>query len=151
MVLFALAPIVSQAALVVHGGPQSAASAPAVGAAATKLSSATAPAQAPEPAHVALTIERADPTWVTSPAAGTYRALLAEWSKRAGYDYDWTVEKDVPVNGHDTFTGSYRDAVRRLLRTTELTSYQLKPCFYSNNYTRVVMKTTECRPNQNDE
>ncbi|WP_081862221.1 TcpQ domain-containing protein [Cupriavidus sp. SK-3] len=54
------------------------------------------------------------------------------------------MEKDVPIVGNDSIPGDFKAAVRRILSSTEMTDYIIKPCFYSNNVVRVVKLTTKC-------
>jgi hypothetical protein len=147
---FTLAPLACHAALVIDTGPSKPALPVTQNGLVVTAEPVTPTAQSsPASAASAIAIAQAEPTWVTSPEAGNFRTQIAEWAKRAGQDFLWDVSKDVPINGHDSYTGTYKDAVRRLLRSTELTSYKLKPCFYVNNYTRVVMNTFKCKPDAN--
>ncbi len=50
----------------------------------------------------------------------------------------------MPIVGSDVFDGDFKAAVRRVLSSTEMTDYIIKPCFYSNNVVRVVKLTTKC-------
>ncbi|CAG9183553.1 toxin co-regulated pilus biosynthesis Q family protein [Cupriavidus pinatubonensis] len=99
-----------------------------------------APTAAPVPAVTA-----APSTWVVSPGDGNFRQLVETWASRAGWSAaPWELEKDVPIVGSDVFDGDFKAAVRRVLSSTEMTDYIIKPCFYSNNVVRVVKLTTKC-------
>ncbi len=99
-----------------------------------------APTTAPTPVVTA-----APSTWVVSPGDGNFRQLVETWASRAGWSAaPWELEKDVPIVGSDVFDGDFKAAVRRVLSSTEMTDYIIKPCFYSNNVVRVVKLTTKC-------
>ncbi|AEI83181.1 hypothetical protein CNE_BB2p03880 (plasmid) [Cupriavidus necator N-1] len=84
-------------------------------------------------------------TWTVSPADANFRQLIEAWASRAGWSAaPWELEKDVPIVGSDVFDGDFKAAVRRVLSSTEMTDYIIKPCFYSNNVVRVVKLTTKC-------
>lgn len=87
--------------------------------------------------------------WVVSSADGNYRLLIEKWARDAGWTpAPWELDQDVEIVGNDAFTGDFKAAVRRVLSATEMTDYSLKPCFYSNNYVRVVKLTTKCDPSK---
>lgn len=84
-----------------------------------------------------------------SPADANYRVLIEKWAREAGWTAaQWEVDQDVPIEASDAFSGDFKTAVRRVLSATEMTDYSLKPCFYSNNYVRVVKLTTKCDPSK---
>ena len=90
------------------------------------------------------------PTWTVSPQDKTIRETLAKWAASAGWtfiplgrDY-WTVPQDFDVVASDTFRGDFKDAVRKLIASTELTKTPLQPCFFSNKAVRVILINEEC-------
>jgi hypothetical protein len=88
-------------------------------------------------------------SWSVSPADANYRVLIEKWAREAGWTAaQWEVDQDVPIEASDAFSGDFKTAVRRVLSATEMTDYSLKPCFYSNNYVRVVKLTTKCDPSK---
>lgn len=88
-------------------------------------------------------------SWNVSPADANYRVLIEKWAREAGWTAaQWEVDQDVPIEASDAFSGDFKTAVRRVLSATEMTDYSLKPCFYSNNYVRVVKLTTKCDPSK---
>ncbi|WP_316157702.1 toxin co-regulated pilus biosynthesis Q family protein [Cupriavidus sp. BIC8F] len=106
--------------------------------------SIAAPPAAPMPATTAA-LPTAPSTWVVSPVDGNFRQLVETWASRAGWSAaPWELERDVPIVGSDVFDGDFKAAVRRVLSSTEMTDYIIKPCFYSNNVVRVVKLTTKC-------
>lgn len=112
-----------------------------VGAQLAAAPTAAAPGRANVPA--------APSTWTVSAADGNYRQLIEGWAARAGWTVaPWELEKDLEIAGNDSFQGDFKAAVRRVLEATELTDYQVKPCFHSNNMVRIVKLTTKCDPTQ---
>lgn len=87
--------------------------------------------------------------WVVSTGDVNYRLLIEKWARDAGWTAaPWELDQDVEIGGTDSFNGDFKAAVRRVLSATEMTDYSLKPCFYSNNYVRVVKLTTKCDPSK---
>lgn len=88
--------------------------------------------------------------WRVSPEDKTIREALAKWARSEGWTFNplgrdyWTVPKDFDLVASDTFTGSFKDVVRKLIASTELTDTPLQPCFYSNRAVRVVPINEEC-------
>lgn len=125
---------ISQAAVVQVTAP------PATGAPAIAGQAAQAPVGS------SASLER---SWTVSPADANYRVLIEKWAREAGWTAaQWEVDQDVPIDASDAFSGDFKTAVRRVLSATEMTDYSLKPCFYSNNYVRVVKLTTKCDPSK---
>ncbi|VFR52673.1 putative lipoprotein [plant metagenome] len=82
-----------------------------------------------------------------SPAQGTMRAVLRDWSRQAGWTFEpehWTVAVDIPLAGTASFSEGYEAAVSELLRATELGEQPLQPCFYANRVLRVVSLREAC-------
>lgn len=88
------------------------------------------------------------PMWQINKADGTLQKLFARWAGQGGWSSLWEVDQDVPLVGVDTFSGSFPDAVKAVLRTTESTDTPLHPCFYTNKFLRVVPISTDCDPDQ---
>lgn len=87
--------------------------------------------------------------WSVSSVDGNYRLLIEKWARDAGWTAaPWELDQDVEIGGNDAFAGDFKTAVRRVLSATEMTDYSMKPCFYSNNYVRVVKLTTKCDPSK---
>jgi len=87
--------------------------------------------------------------WSVTTADGNYRLLIEKWARDAGWTAaPWELDQDVEIGGVYAFSGDFKTAVRRVLSATEMTDYSLKPCFYSNNYVRVVKLTTKCDPSK---
>jgi hypothetical protein len=83
----------------------------------------------------------------------TVREVLLRWSKSAGWIHQaehWTIDRDLPILGSadaSVFGADYKQAVRTLLASTELTNRPVQPCFYSNRVMRVIPKMGNCFPN----
>lgn len=104
---------------------------------------------AAEPASRAETVAVAAPVvrYEASPAQGTMRAVLRDWSRTAGWTFEpehWTVDVDIPLAGTASFSEGYEAAVSELLRATELGDQPLQPCFYANRVLRVVSLREAC-------
>ena len=115
-------------------GPQHAASG-----AATRASSVS-PASAPIPdADVA--------TFRAGPPDPTLRAVLSRWATGAGWMFQaahWAVDADIPLDGAADFHGDFKQVVRDLLASTELSDRPVQPCFYANRVLRVVPLAQAC-------
>ncbi|AQV99474.1 hypothetical protein BJN34_37000 (plasmid) [Cupriavidus necator] len=129
--------------------PAAVAAAPVSAAPATDIAAVSVPAT---PVITVAATSKATPaapmaptSWTVSPADGNFRQLIETWAPRAGWSAaPWELEKDVPIVGNDAIDGDFKSAVRRVLSSTEMTDYIIKPCFYSNNVVRVVKQTTKC-------
>lgn len=81
----------------------------------------------------------------------TIRGTLTRWAREEGYAFEpkgpnyWTVPDDFDVVANDTMYGEFKDVVRRLIASTELTNTPLQPCFYKNRVVRVILFNEECR------
>lgn len=88
--------------------------------------------------------------WKVSPEDKTIRETLAKWAVSEGWTFNplgrdyWTVPQDFDVVASDTFYGDFKDAVRKLIASTELTKTPLQPCFFSNKAVRVILINEEC-------
>jgi hypothetical protein len=115
---------------------------PAPGAPAMVLASAEVKPVAPPPKPLK--------AWVVSPQDKTIRETLAKWSASEGWTFNplgrdyWTVPQDFDVVASDTIYGDFKDAVRKLIASTELTKTPLQPCFFSNKAVRVILINEEC-------
>jgi hypothetical protein len=78
------------------------------------------------------------------------RHVLVRWAQSAGWTHGpdhWVIDRDLPVvapAGPEVFGADFREAVRRLLATSELTDRPLQPCFYSNRVLRVISRADTC-------
>lgn len=88
--------------------------------------------------------------WKVSPEDKTIRETLAKWSAAEGWTFNprgrdyWTVPQDFDVVASDTFYGDFKDVVRKLIASTQLTSTPLQPCFFKNRAVRVILINEEC-------
>jgi hypothetical protein len=94
------------------------------------------------PAPVQFVVQRAD---------ANIRATIARWASTAGWLFQpeyWAVDHDIPVIADASLGVDFKEAVRKLMRSTELTDVPLKPCFYTNNVVRVVPRNEKCNRTQ---
>jgi hypothetical protein len=139
--------------------PSKAALGPAAGKPAPLPTAADKTKPAPGPAALVLASAEVKPVaplpkppkaWVVSPQDKTIRETLAKWSASEGWTFNplgrdyWTVPQDFDVVASDTIYGDFKDAVRKLIASTELTKTPLQPCFFSNKAVRVILINEEC-------
>ena len=80
----------------------------------------------------------------------TIREALDRWARSNGWAFKpehWTLDKDFPIQGaasSDVFGTDFRQAVRILLSSTELTDKAVQPCFYTNRVLRVIPLAASC-------
>ncbi|OZI73994.1 TcpQ domain-containing protein [Bordetella genomosp. 12] len=87
------------------------------------------------------------PAFVAGPPDATLRAVLARWASQAGWTFSaehWALNVDIPLQGQAQFDGGFKEAVRELLRATELSDRPVQPCFYANQVLRVVPLAQAC-------
>jgi hypothetical protein len=92
-------------------------------------------------------------TFVVSPQDKTFRETLGKWSAAEGWTFNtmgrdyWTPKDDIDVVGSATFHGDFKDAVRKLMSSTELTKTPMQPCFHNANQAlRIILINEECEP-----
>ena len=81
------------------------------------------------------------------PPDATLRGVLARWAAASGWTFEpqhWAVDVDIPLAGTAEFPGDFKQAVRALLASTELSERPVQPCFYANQVLRVVAYTQAC-------
>ncbi|HEY0295251.1 MAG TPA: TcpQ domain-containing protein [Bordetella sp.] len=81
------------------------------------------------------------------PPDATLRGVLARWAAASGWTFEpqhWAVDVDIPLAGAAEFPGDFKQAVRALLASTELSERPVQPCFYANQVLRVVAYTQAC-------
>jgi hypothetical protein len=81
------------------------------------------------------------------PPEATLRGVLARWASSSGWTFEpqhWAVDVDIPLAGTAEFPDDFKQAVRDLLASTELSEKPVQPCFYSNRVLRVVPYTQAC-------
>ena len=82
----------------------------------------------------------------------TIRDVLVRWSQNSGWVHKpehWSVERDHPIMGEagpELFGGDFKESVRILLSSTDLTDRPVQPCFYTNRVLRVIPKSASCKP-----
>lgn len=114
-----------------------------------KLAASTASAPIP-PSIPAAPAPKPPKAWKVSPEDKTIRETLAKWAAAEGWTFNargrdyWTVPQDFDVVASDTFYGDFKDVVRKLIASTQLTSTPLQPCFFNNKAVRVILINEEC-------
>lgn len=81
------------------------------------------------------------------PPDATLRGVLTRWAASSGWTFEpqhWAVDVDIPLAGTAEFPGDFKQAVRALLASTELSERPVQPCFYANQVLRVVAYTQAC-------
>lgn len=88
-------------------------------------------------------------SWRLRSDDGSVYAALKRWSTQAGWQISWEIPVDFPVEIEDDATGSYEQAVRRVLTAFGVSDYPPYPCFHVNRVVRVVRRIQgnddECR------
>ena len=77
------------------------------------------------------------------------RRALTRWASAAGWTFEsehWVADSDVPISAQAALGHDFRDAVRHLLASTEMSDLPLQPCFYSNRVLRVIGYAQSCDP-----
>jgi hypothetical protein len=152
--LSAKAPSSSVAAKTAAPAPMRASASPAATSARLAEKGAPAPTGTTSPA---LAPSSAKPQYITAKDVRVYqvtpndpnlRTVIDNWAKVVGWNFLWDVDRDIPINGGDAKENDFKSAVRRVLASTEFGDLPVKPCFYSNDFIRVVPKTTKCNPNE---
>lgn len=97
----------------------------------------TAPAAPSQPIPPIVSAVSAKPTlrsWVVKHDDLTLANVFTRWAKDAGYRVLWDARKNVMVDGADSLSGSFEDAVTAVLQgpAVALGPYPLEVCFYAN-------------------
>lgn len=80
------------------------------------------------------------------------RDTLTRWATSSGWMHlpeHWTVSEDYSVGGiagPEVFGSDFRQAVRTLISSTDMTARPAQPCFYSNQVVRVIPRAGICDP-----
>jgi hypothetical protein len=81
------------------------------------------------------------PTYAITRTDKNFRVAIKRWATDAGWEFEpehWAVARDIPVAGSADFGADFKEAVRTLLKSSELADQPAQPCFYSNKVLRVV-------------
>jgi hypothetical protein len=76
----------------------------------------------------------ATPTWRVAADDIRLATTLDRWAKQAGYKLIWDAQKHVLLSSADSFTGSFEDALTRVLSSPAIrrSDYPLEACIYPN-------------------
>lgn len=76
--------------------------------------------------------------WTISTKDRTIRSAVQRWATDAGWNVDWAVPKDFPIEFDTTFSGDFETAVSGVLEALSGTDYPIQACAYQNNTLRIV-------------
>jgi hypothetical protein len=83
-------------------------------------------------------------TWTVRLSDRFIRRVVERWSKQAGYQAVYEVDRDVAVAAEATFGGDYATAMGGLMAGLERSELPLRVCLYTNQVTRVVRRSDRC-------
>lgn len=86
-------------------------------------------------------------TWTAQIEDRTIRGVITRWARDNQWQFNsshWTLPSDLPILAPSVFTGDFREVIRQLLSSTELTDLPAQPCFYTNKVIRVVPRAELC-------
>ena len=91
--------------------------------------------------QLALPVTVAGPVrWQLRAEDGSVYAALKRWSSLAGWQVSWEIPVDFPIEIEDDATGTYEQAVQRVLTALRVSDYPPHPCFHQNRVVRVVRR-----------
>lgn len=79
-------------------------------------------------------------TWHLKAEDGSVYAALKRWAKTSGWQLSWEIPVDFPIEILDSSTGTFEDAVRRVLTAFRVADYPPYPCFHENKVVRVIRR-----------
>lgn len=92
---------------------------------------------------VDLVAQRTQQRWEISRDESTLSMALRRWAKEAGYELVWSAPKELPGYPMVT-TGTFPEALQRIMQDTRATSYPLRTCVYLNHVARVIQAAQSC-------
>ena len=81
--------------------------------------------------------------WVVEVKDRTIRNTLVRWAKKANYQLEWQVKADFPVTSNWPITGSFENAVNKVLQASRNTDTPIKAQWYENNVIVIVPLTNQ--------
>lgn len=93
-------------------------------------------------------VDPAIKTWEIKATDLSIYGAMVRWAKEADWQLSWTIPKDYPVEIVDSHTGTFEDAVFRVLDAYKVSEYPPWPCFHRNKVLRVVRRVgdgQECK------
>lgn len=77
-------------------------------------------------------------TWQVSVNDGLVSQTLLRWGVQAGWRVVWDTPKDFQVAADDSFSGSFEDAVYRLVQSLSTTDAPVQATFHPNHVVRIT-------------
>ncbi|MGH8785734.1 MAG: TcpQ domain-containing protein [Cupriavidus necator] len=99
---------------------------------------------APKGVAAPITITAAPQRWEIRRDESTLAVALRRWAKDAGYELVWSAPKELAGYPMQT-TGTFAEALHRIMLDTASTSYPLRTCLYLNNIARVIQAAQSCK------
>jgi len=94
---------------------------------------------------VDLVAQRDRKTWEIRPGETPVSVALTRWAAEAGWtELKWSAEKELP-GAPMQFTGTFLEALDRVMADSEVTGYPLRACVYLNKVARVIQYAGNCR------
>ena len=91
-------------------------------------------------------------SWSIKPDDLSLANVFTRWGKEAGYKVLWDARKNIMIDGSDSLSGSFEEAVTTVLEGPDVASgpYPLEVCFYANTpplarITRKGEQDKECK------
>ncbi len=82
-------------------------------------------------------------TWNVVARDLTLSSTLTRWGQPGGYQVLWAATKDLPAM-NATYSGSFEEALEKLMVDTKHSGYPLHACLYNNKVVRVLHATQSC-------
>jgi len=94
---------------------------------------------------VDLVAQRDNKTWEIRTGETPLSVALTRWANEAGWtDLKWSAEKELP--GYPMqFTGTFEEAIIRVMADTQVTAYPMRACGYLNKVVRIIQSASNCK------
>ena len=79
-------------------------------------------------------------TWTITKQDGDLRTLLTKWANNVGWQLDWQVDANYPIEFDWKISGTFTEAVNQVLEATQQTSVPLKAMMYNSNKVLKIVK-----------
>ena len=79
-------------------------------------------------------------TWTVSKQNGDLRTLLTKWSQSVGWQLDWEVDANYPIEFEWSITDSFMGAINQIMLATQQTDVPLKAIMYKANKVLRIVK-----------
>lgn len=78
--------------------------------------------------------------WHLKAEDGSVYAALKRWATSAGWQMSWEIPVDFPIEILDSSSGTFEEAVQRVLTAFRVADYPPYPCFHENKVVRVIRR-----------